>query len=313
MITKTEIFKGCIYLTTNLINNKQYIGQCHRPNRVKNGSYKGSGSSLIKAFEKYGWDNFKTTIIEHVETNSKENLKKLLDEKEISLIKKHNTFYPNGYNISSGGRTTAGLIPVRDKYGNTFSVKFDDSRYLNGELVHVSTGFSLSEETKFKISQRLLENGSSRGENNSMFGKHHSKKTKAKISEKLSGKLVVVDKNGKKFSVSKNDERYLNGELVSYSKVRKFNKQVGIINVRDKNGNKFRVSNKDEKYLNGELVYVGTGRILSEDTKYKISKTLQNREKITCPHCSFACDVGNARKWHFNKCKHKNNIAIYEN
>lgn len=43
---------GYIYLTTNLINNKKYIGQ-HKATKFSE-SYKGSGSFITKAFKKYG-------------------------------------------------------------------------------------------------------------------------------------------------------------------------------------------------------------------------------------------------------------------
>lgn len=50
-----------IYLTTNLINGKQYIGKdCNN-----NPNYIGSGTDLKKAIRKYGKKNFKKTIIEH--------------------------------------------------------------------------------------------------------------------------------------------------------------------------------------------------------------------------------------------------------
>lgn len=45
-----------VYLTTNLVNNKKYIGQHY--GEVTD-SYIGSGSILKKAIEKYGKNNFK--------------------------------------------------------------------------------------------------------------------------------------------------------------------------------------------------------------------------------------------------------------
>lgn len=53
---------GYIYVTTNLVNNKKYIGKheasCFDP------SYKGSGTAIKRAIKKYGWNNFSCCILE---------------------------------------------------------------------------------------------------------------------------------------------------------------------------------------------------------------------------------------------------------
>lgn len=59
---------GFIYITTNHINGKKYIGQ---KNYDKNGRWKeylGSGIILKQAIQKYGVDNFSKEIIEECET-----------------------------------------------------------------------------------------------------------------------------------------------------------------------------------------------------------------------------------------------------
>jgi len=86
-----------IYLITNLINGKQYVGQsigiAHRWIEHKNSK---ENYPISKAIRKYGKDNFKFEIIENC-------LPKDLDEKEMYYIKKYNTIVPNGYNITYGG------------------------------------------------------------------------------------------------------------------------------------------------------------------------------------------------------------------
>ena len=47
---------GYVYITTNKITGKQYIGK-HRAKKFDS-SYKGSGKYLLRAFNKYGKDNF---------------------------------------------------------------------------------------------------------------------------------------------------------------------------------------------------------------------------------------------------------------
>lgn len=46
-----------IYITTNLINGKIYIGQSIHSNK----NYLGSGVKLKKAIDKYGTENFKNS------------------------------------------------------------------------------------------------------------------------------------------------------------------------------------------------------------------------------------------------------------
>jgi group I intron endonuclease len=83
-----------IYKTTNLINNKIYIGKdCYN-----NPKYLGSGLLLNKAIKKYGKGNFKKEIIEHCST------KEHLNEREIYWIEYYNSRDSNiGYNIAKGG------------------------------------------------------------------------------------------------------------------------------------------------------------------------------------------------------------------
>jgi group I intron endonuclease len=50
-----------VYLTTNLTNNKKYIGKDEKNRK----SYLGSGITLQKAIKKYGRENFKKEILEY--------------------------------------------------------------------------------------------------------------------------------------------------------------------------------------------------------------------------------------------------------
>ena len=55
---------GYIYETTNLINNKKYIGK--RTSKKFLPNYLGSGVLITKAIEKYGKENFTVKLIEEV-------------------------------------------------------------------------------------------------------------------------------------------------------------------------------------------------------------------------------------------------------
>lgn len=87
---------GYIYKITNLINNKQYIGQ--HASEIFDNKYFGSGKLLIKAIKKYGKENFKVDIIEWC--NSQEQL----DKQEIYWISYYDAVNSdNFYNLAIGG------------------------------------------------------------------------------------------------------------------------------------------------------------------------------------------------------------------
>ena len=82
-----------IYKTTNLINDKIYIGQCSKTpeNSLQ---YLGSGINISRAIKKYGKQNFKKDILCVCKTQ------KQLDTLEEFYIKKYNsTNVITGYNI----------------------------------------------------------------------------------------------------------------------------------------------------------------------------------------------------------------------
>lgn len=87
--------KYYIYLTTNLINNKKYIGQHYGK---LDDNYIGSGNTFKKAVEKYGKENFKKEILEVC--NSYEEM----NYAERKWIEYYNAVESDEfYNIAQGG------------------------------------------------------------------------------------------------------------------------------------------------------------------------------------------------------------------
>lgn len=94
--------KGSLYVITNQINNKKYVGKTYkslddrmsehirdsRKERCKN-------RPLYRAFQKYGIENFEIKLLGEFEEG-------LLENKEIEFIEKYNS-YANGYNATLGG------------------------------------------------------------------------------------------------------------------------------------------------------------------------------------------------------------------
>ncbi len=85
-----------IYITTNSLNGKQYIGQ-HKGN--PNDNYIGSGIALIRAINKYGKENFYKEILCFCQTREE------ADEKEKMYISLFNAVESdNFYNLAEGGQ-----------------------------------------------------------------------------------------------------------------------------------------------------------------------------------------------------------------
>ena len=82
-----------IYLVTNIINGKQYVGQS-----TVNRNKVGHGKAITEAYKKYGKENF---IYEKI--CSEINNRNTLNYIEKFWIKAFNTIAPNGYNIEAGG------------------------------------------------------------------------------------------------------------------------------------------------------------------------------------------------------------------
>lgn len=85
---------GYIYKTTNILNNKIYIGK-RKGNFDKD--YFGSGKYLLKAIDKYGKDSFRVEIIEECFDLKHQN------DREIYWISYYRNKNADMYNIANGG------------------------------------------------------------------------------------------------------------------------------------------------------------------------------------------------------------------
>ena len=83
------------YRTTNLINNRYYLGM-HSTNRIDDG-YLGSGKRLYYELNKYGRDSFKFEILEQFESREQ------LVQAEINLITEQDLKSINCLNLKLGG------------------------------------------------------------------------------------------------------------------------------------------------------------------------------------------------------------------
>ena len=186
---------GYIYIITNKINNKQYIGQtlCEdiQTRWKQHRSKKSIGRCLKSAYLKYGLENFNFKIICI-------SFDEALNELEINYIKKYNTISPNGYNLASGGRNkmthpdTIKLISDKLKGRKLSKERCEKMRewMINN---NPQKGKSLSEETKEKIRKFRLTNKIILSEN-SILKRNEALK---KANNKMKKKVGQYDKNHK--------------------------------------------------------------------------------------------------------------------
>lgn len=147
--------KWYVYMHTNKINQKKYIGiTCQEPNeRWKNGLGYKTQTVFWRAIQKYGWSGFEHIVVAN---NLTENEAKQKEIELIALYKTNCNRYKNpsyGYNCTDGGDGMSGWAP--------------------------------SEEIKNKIRQSLI--GVMSGEKHPFFGKQHSEKTKQQMSKSKIG------------------------------------------------------------------------------------------------------------------------------
>lgn len=131
---------GVIYLRTNKINGKKYVGQVIT-RRFKERQYKWaclsqpySGEVINRARAKYGLDAFDFEILKECEDDE-------LDYWEMYYIKELNTKVPYGYNLTDGGEGMTG-------YTHSAETRKKISEYHKGK--------HRSAETRKKISESHL-------------------------------------------------------------------------------------------------------------------------------------------------------------
>ena len=120
---------GYIYKTTNLVNNKIYIGQ-HK-SQTFDTHYKGSGVALQEAFKEFGKSNFKCNVIEWCEDA------KQLNDREAYWI----AFYKTTDNSIGYNRAT---------YGTTCSERQKRivSEYMRNRVISKNTRLKMSNSAK---------------------------------------------------------------------------------------------------------------------------------------------------------------------
>lgn len=156
-----------IYMTTNLINNKKYIGKRKCKCEIDQDEYLGSGKILKYAIKKYGQKNFSKEILEICEDEAKCN------EREKYWISLYDASHnENFYNIAlggDGGNTYEGLN--NEELDRIRKIKSEQSKGENNPRYGVAVSRETREKQSRKTRAHYLKTG--KGPTSGKFGKNN--------------------------------------------------------------------------------------------------------------------------------------------
>jgi len=266
-----------VYLTTNKINGKQYVGS-HGTNNIKKDEYLGSGKIILQAVKKHGKENFKRIILKECE-----NLEIAKDLEKFYIIEK-NTLYPNGYNLSP----TGGLkIKGKGQHGETSKKKIQKATSGKNNGMYGKSNYKIWLEKYGEEKTNKLFNQYRKKLSESLKGRTFSEKTKQKMRDAKKdyvpwniGKAPYIWTDEMKKAASERAKEKNNFKTI-YELYEKWKKEKG----RD--------------YADTRLI----------QWKEKMSKSLKgkkhNLKKVICPHCQKEGSGPNMTRYHFNNCKFK--------
>jgi len=237
-------FDMIIYMATNKINGKSYIGQTivnlkrRKYMHIWNALNENKNTYFGSAIKKYKPKNFSWKILDRCNDINK------LNKLESFYIDFYNTFN-DGYNLTTGG----------ENYKASNKTKQKISKALTGKN-NPNYGKPMTEEQKRKIAKTNT-------------GKQHLKKTKQKMSKSHKGKRHSETSKRKMselaigHEVTKETRKRISTSLTGKKRPKEVKKKISITLMgkilSDETKRKMSISHKGKK--------------LSEETKKKISKS----------------------------------------
>jgi hypothetical protein len=229
----SDKIKGHIYKIINTENDKVYIGQTrtHRKNKGKyrffgyigrfkdhiseaiNNTKKNQCTYLNNAIRK-NHENFKVHLLEICDIKD-------LDEREIYYIKHFNSIYPNGYNLTKGGKDVSKL-------------KIEKESLNSGKKSRL--GRKHTQETKDKIKTSLLNSFSLKPKKSENELKRISNTIKQYYDDLKIKKLLM-------FNLNEKDEYYIREVKNSKGEVHDYKIYIDRNNI-------FKVKSKNETLEN---------------------------------------------------------------
>jgi hypothetical protein len=234
-------YKGFVYLTTNKVNGKRYVGQHELADIYTDEHYLGSGRLIIKAISKYGRDNFERKILRYCKN------KHDLDMWEYVYIKMYKTQdHRLGYNIADGNVNSTKCNLAKLPHARLKNSAFHKNKRLSDEtrqrISLALKGKKVSRETVNKIIESKRRNGTLKHtlearlkmsksqkrrylehpETKGMLGRKMSEETKSRLSASIKGvkRKPLSEETKRKIGASNSNRVYItDGNLVRRIKI----------------------------------------------------------------------------------------------
>lgn len=173
--------KWTVYIHTNKINGKKYVGITSQKVEYRWGK---EGNNYLKctyffnAIKKYGWESFSHDVIFSGLTEQEAK------EKEVELISQYNTSNSShGYNLTYGGQGNIPNDATRVKISRKSKVMWENESIRKRIIQSIRHN---GQSPKFKRKMSKLTSG----EQNGFYGKAHTVETKKKMRIKKEGKKL---------------------------------------------------------------------------------------------------------------------------
>lgn len=266
-----------IYLVTNNINGKNYVGQkkfCPLKTRITTpltDGYFGSGKYIVRAEQKYGINNFSKEILAICYNPDICNIL------EIQYIKMYREMGKAEYNIAEGGHADSRKYLNQEEKNN---IQEKINRRLNSPEVKQkmseshkglpswNKGIPMSDDSKSKLKISLSKIDCS---DKSRRGAQTKRKNGYKLSE--SHKQAIINAHlGKKQSLQTIQKRVekLRGKKRSEESKQKMRESW--------NYEKHKLSPEVRKIISSKVSQKLKGRVVSQETRLKISQKLKGKK-----------------------------------
>lgn len=250
---------GYIYLITDTLHNKQYIGQ-HRGYKLDE-KYYGTGTIIKDLIKTHGTEILKREIIDYA--SSQEELSK----KEIEYIKQYNTLWPNGYNLT-----------LREQAIEPYTRSIEITEETRQKLAEASKKMWQNEEYREKQHTNLVK----------ALDKEEYKEKRRQIANNNWNKQTYREKQletlHKTTSTTEYKEKMRNSTKELWKKDDYRNKCITAIKIatqtkefRQKRHNQQLILSKDPQYL--KKVSEGVRKRYNTDPNYKLKLSLAMKGK----------------------------------